>query len=110
MGVVYKARDLRLERFVALKFLITDRLENDAARQRFMQEAKAASALDHPNICTIYSIEDTDEGETFITMAYYEGKNLQHLIDRGVMGVNQAVDIAIQIGRGLSQAHEHGIV
>jgi serine/threonine-protein kinase len=110
MGVVYKARDLRLERFVALKFLATDRLENDSARQRFIQEAKAASALDHPNICTIYSIEETDEGETFITMAYYEGENLQHRIERGVVSINEALDIAIQIGRGLSKAHEYGIV
>jgi serine/threonine-protein kinase len=110
MGVVYKARDLRLERLVALKFLVTDRLENESARQRFMQEAKAASALDHPNICTIYSIEDTDEGETFISMAYYEGETLQHRIERGVIGVNEALEIAIQIGRGLARAHEHGIV
>jgi len=110
MGVVYKARDLRLERLVALKFLATDRLENESARQRFMQEAKAASALDHQNICTIYSIEDTDEGETFISMAYYEGETLQHRIERGVIGVNDALDIAIQIGRGLAKAHEHGIV
>jgi serine/threonine-protein kinase len=110
MGVVYKAQDLRLERFVALKFLSADRLENESARQRFIREAKAASALDHPNICTIYGIEDTDEGETFITMAYYEGDTLQRRIDRGVISINEALDIAIQIGQALSKAHEHGIV
>jgi len=110
MGVVYKALDLRLERFVALKFLPADACEDETTRQRFMQEARAASALDHPNICTIYSIEDTDRGEMFIAMAYYEREVLSHRIARGLVGVREAVEIAIQLGRGLSKAHEHGIV
>ena len=74
MGVVYKARDIRLERLVALKFLSAGVAENESARMRFMQEARAASALDHPNICTIYGIEDTDDGQMFIAMSCYEGE------------------------------------
>ena len=110
MGVVYKARDIRLERFVALKFLGAAVSENEAVRQRFMQEARAASALDHPNICTIYGIEDTDEGEMFIAMACYDGENLSRRLDRGPMSMKEAVATAIQIGQGLAKAHEYGIV
>src|ERR1035438_7434643 len=110
MGVVYKARDIRLERFVALKFLGGAASQNETARQRFMQEARAASALDHPNICTIYGIEDTDDGQMFIAMACYEGENLKRRIERGPMPVKEAARIAIQLGQGLGKAHEHGIV
>ncbi|HWE51020.1 MAG TPA: protein kinase [Bryobacteraceae bacterium] len=110
MGVVYKALDTRLERFAALKFLSAGICDNETIRQRFVQEARAASALDHPNICTIYGIEDTDDGQIFIAMAYYEGENLgQHLL-RGQMSVKEAVDITIQAGQALAKAHEHGIV
>ncbi len=110
MGVVYKARDIRLERFVALKFLSPGVCDDPAVRERFMQEARAASALDHPNICTIYSIEDTDDGQMFIAMAYYEGENLgQHLL-RGQMSVKEAMEVTIQAGQALAKAHEHGIV
>ena len=109
-GVVYKARDLRLERFVALKFLGTSVSDNEAVRMRFMREARAASALDHPNICTIYSIEGAEDGEMFIAMAYYEGENLQHRLARARLDVNQAISFASQIGLALSKAHSHGIV
>jgi len=110
MGVVYKARDTRLERFAALKFLTAGLCDSETIRQRFVQEARAASALDHPNICTIYGIEDTDDGQIFIAMAYYEGENLsQHLL-RGQMSVKEAVDVTIQAGLALAKAHEHGIV
>ena len=74
MGVVYKARDLKLDRLVALKFLSPHLRADTAHAQRFIQEARTASALDHPNICTLYEIDETDDGRTFIAMAYYEGE------------------------------------
>jgi eukaryotic-like serine/threonine-protein kinase len=110
MGVVYKARDIRLERLVALKFLSAGVAENESARMRFMQEARAASALDHPNICTIYGIEDTDDGQMFIAMSCYEGENLRQRLERGSMGVKEAVSVSIQVAQGLAKAHDHGIV
>jgi eukaryotic-like serine/threonine-protein kinase len=110
MGVVYKARDMRLERLVALKFLGTGAAENELARTRFMQEARAASALDHPNICTIYGIEDTDDGHMFIAMSCYEGENLRRRLERGSMSVKEAASVAIQVAQGLGKAHDHGIV
>src|SRR3990170_4093021 len=79
MGVVYKAQDTKLDRLVALKFL-SDQLQADQHQQRFLQEARAASALDHQNICTIYEIGETKEGQLFIAMAYYEGETLREKI------------------------------
>jgi serine/threonine-protein kinase len=110
MGVVYKARDLKLERFVALKFLPAHLGADPHARQRFIQEAKAASALDHPNICTIHEIEESSEGQTFIVMAYCEGETLSDKIERGLLEIATAVDIAIQIAQGLAKAHASGII
>ncbi len=110
MGVVYKARDIRLERLVALKFLTSGVAHNESARVRFMQEARTASALDHPNICTIYGIEDTDDGHMFIAMSCYEGENLRQRLERGSMSVKEAVSVAIQVAHGLAKAHDHGIV
>ena len=110
MGVVYKARDIRLERLVALKFLSAGVAQNESARMRFMQEARTASALDHPNICTIYGIEDTDDGHMFIAMSCYEGENLRQRLERGSMSVKEAVSVAIQVAQGLAKAHDHGIV
>jgi serine/threonine-protein kinase len=110
MGVVYKARDVRLERLVALKFLSAGVAENETARMRFMQEARAASALDHPNICTIYGIEDTDDGQMFIAMSCYEGENLRQRLERGSMTMKEAVSVAIQVAQGLAKAHDNGIV
>jgi serine/threonine protein kinase len=103
MGVVYKARDIRLERFVALKFLSPGLCSDESIRQRFMQEARAASALDHPNICTIYGIEDTEDGQIFIAMAYYDGENLSQHLMRGQMSVKEAIEVTIQAGQALSQ-------
>jgi len=80
MGVVYKAQDTRLDRFVALKFLPPGLTRDDDAKQRFMHEAKAASALDHPNICTIYDVDETREGQMFLAMAYYAGETLNQRI------------------------------
>jgi serine/threonine protein kinase len=109
MGVVYKAEDLKLHRFVALKFL-PPHVSDDEAAQRFANEAHAVSALDHPNICAIYEIDQTPEGQMFIAMPCYEGASLQEMIKRGPLALDEAVGIAIQIARGLAKAHEKGIV
>jgi formylglycine-generating enzyme required for sulfatase activity/dienelactone hydrolase len=110
MGVVHKALDTRLDRYVALKFLPPELTRDDEARQRFIQEAKAASALDHPNICTIHEIDTTPDGQQFIAMAYYEGETVKKRLQRGAFPVEEAVDIAVQVAQGLVEAHEAGIV
>ncbi|MFQ5821630.1 MAG: protein kinase [bacterium] len=118
MGVVYKAQDTKLKRTVALKFLPPDLTRDDEAKERFLQEARAASKFDHPNICTIYEIDETPDGQTFIVMAYLEGETLKSKIESGSVGANgrsplpgaEAVDIAIQIAKGLAKAHEKGIM
>lgn len=110
MGVVYKAIDLRLNRFVALKFLSPDLTRNAEANERFRHEAQAASALDHPNICTIHEIDETGDRELFLTMAYYDGETLKQRIERGGLSVEEALGIAIQIAQALARAHESGIV
>jgi class 3 adenylate cyclase/tRNA A-37 threonylcarbamoyl transferase component Bud32/tetratricopeptide (TPR) repeat protein len=110
MGVVYKARDEKLDRFVALKFLSAHLLGNETARKRFVTEARAASALDHPNIATVHAIEETAEGDVFIVMAYYEGQTLAHRMAAGALPPSLALDVAIQAGEGLARAHERGIV
>ncbi len=110
MGVVYTARDPRLDRQVAIKVLPPDLTRDDSAKQRFLQEAKAASALDHPNICTIHEINETDDGQLYLVMAHYEGETLKQRIERGPLTVDEAVDVATQVGRGLAEAHGAGIV
>jgi TolB-like protein/Tfp pilus assembly protein PilF len=110
MGVVYMAEDLKLERTVALKFLPPEWSRDPDARVRFIREARAASTLDHPNICTIHEIDETDEGRLFIAMAYYEGDTLKQRIERGALQIDDAVDLAIQMAEGLQRAHEAGIV
>jgi serine/threonine protein kinase len=110
IGVVYKAQDLRLDRFVAVKFLLPRFSREEETKQRFIREAKAASALDHPNIGTIYEIDETEDGQMFIAMAYYEGGSLREKVKRGTVPVEEAVDMAIQIAQGLAKAHEHGII
>ena len=109
MGVVYKAQDTKLDRAVALKFLPPHLSKDPEANKRFVREAKAASALDHPNICTIYDIGEDDEGQLFIAMAFYEGQTLKYRLADG-LSVDQCVDIAIQAAEGLERAHEAGIV
>ena len=109
MGVVYKAQDLKLDRFVALKFLPPEMIRDPGAKERFVHEAKSASALDHPNICTIHEIGETNDGRLFIAMACYEGEPLNEKIARGAMRIEEAVDIAIQVAQGLQKAHEKGI-
>jgi len=110
MGVVYKAEDPRLKRFVALKVLPPDLTRDAAANERFIHEARAASALDHPNICTIYEIAQAEDAQTFIAMAYYEGEDLKSKIERGPLKLDEALDIAVQIAQGLAKAHGQGIV
>ena len=110
MGVVYRAEDTRLQRTVALKFLPPLWTEDERAMARFRQEAIAASALDHPNICTIYEINETTGGRLFIAMACYEGETLKEKIARGPLPLETALDYARQIARGLARAHASGIV
>ena len=109
MGVVYQAEDSRLKRTVALKFLPPELTRDQAARDRFIQEAQAASALDHPNICAIYDVDSADD-QLFIAMAYYEGETLRDRIAREPLSVTEAIDCAVQIARGLDHAHRAGIV
>jgi Tol biopolymer transport system component len=110
MGVVYKAEDTKLKRTVALKFLPPDLTRDPEAKERFIREARAASALDHNNICNIHEIDATDEGQTFMVMACYEGESLDEIISRGPLKVADAVEIASQIAQGLSKAHEKDII
>jgi serine/threonine-protein kinase len=110
MGIVYRAHDARLDRSVAIKILSPHLTLDELAKRRFLHEAKAASALDHPNICTIYEINETPEGQLYLAMAYYDGGSLFERIARGPLQVEEAVDFASQIGRGLERAHAAGIV
>ncbi len=110
MGVVYKARDLRLDRPIALKFLPPDLTRDPEAKQRFIHEAKTASSLQHNNICTVHDIDQTPEGQLFIVMDLYEGETLKSKIERGALKVDEAIDTVVQIAQGLTKAHEHGIV
>jgi len=113
MGVVYKAEDTKLKRTVALKFLPPELMHDVEAKERFIHEAQAVSALDHSNICTIYEVGETPtEGreQSFIAMAYYDGETLRDRISRGPFKVEAAVDITIQVAEGLKEAHDKDIV
>ncbi len=110
MGVVYKALDLKLNRTVALKFLPADLTLNSKDKERFLQEARTASALDHTNIGVIHGLEETPDGHTFIVMAYYEGLTLQEKIRRGRMAPKDVLEIMAQVAHGLMEAHEHSII
>jgi serine/threonine protein kinase/Tfp pilus assembly protein PilF len=110
MAIVYKARDLSLDREVVLKFLPPNLLTDEEVKSRFILEAKAAAALDHPNICTIYEINETLNKELYIAMAFYEGETLKEIIDKSPLDIGRAIDYAVQIADGLSHAHEKGIV
>ena len=110
MGVVYKAQDLHLERVVALKFLPPELTRDAEAKTRFLQEARAASALDHPNICTIHEVGETDDGQLYLAMACYDGETLKQRLQRGPLPVDEALETAQQVARGLVKAHRHGIV
>jgi TolB-like protein/Tfp pilus assembly protein PilF len=110
MGTVYRAVDERLGRRVALKFLQAGAIPGEEARQRFIAEARAASSLDHPNICGVFEIDTTDEGETFLVMPFYDGEMLDAVISRGPLAAGHAIGIALQIARGLAAAHEELII
>jgi serine/threonine-protein kinase len=110
MGVVYKAEDTRLKRIVALKFLPPSLTSNPEARSRFIQEAQAASALDHPNICTVHDFGESADGQFFIVMACYEGKTLQEMLQNGPFEIERALTIGAQIAAGLAEAHRVGVI
>jgi len=132
MGVVYQAEDFKLKRTVALKFLLAEWTRDQETKERFTQAAQTASALDHPNICTIHEINQTDDSQMYIVMAYYEGQTLKDKIapvekqghasphatggassdvtGRAALTIDEIIDIASQIVQGLAAAHEKGIV
>jgi serine/threonine protein kinase/Tol biopolymer transport system component len=110
MGIVHRAEDSRLGRIVALKFLPPDLTRDTVAKARFQQEARAASALDHPNICTIFEVGETADGQLYLAMPFYDGETLRQRLERGPLPVDEAVDVAAQVARGLAKAHRQGIV
>ncbi|MEE8603830.1 MAG: protein kinase [Candidatus Aminicenantaceae bacterium] len=109
MGVVYKAEDTKLKRTVALKFLPPELMKDKDAKERFIQEAQAAAALNHPNICIVYEIDEVD-GHNFIAMEYIEGHSLKEKIASSPIGIDETLDIGNQIAEGLQEAHQNGII
>jgi non-specific serine/threonine protein kinase len=110
MGVVYKAEDTKLRRTVALKFLPPELTRDPEVKERFIHEAQTASALDHPNICNVHEIDETEDGQIFICMANYQGESLKEKLERGPLEPAEATGIAYQIAGGLARAHESGII
>src|SRR5262245_28147539 len=110
MGVVYKAEDTRLGRPVALKFLNVELLANESIRKRFLREARAASLIDHPNVCHVYEVGEADDGRTYMVMSYCEGRSLRDLIKEGPVAPREAFGIAFGVAQGLWAAHRRNIV
>ena len=110
MGVVYLAEDTKLDRTVAIKFLMPDLTTDELSKERFIREAKAAAAVEHESICAIYEIGETDDGQTYIVMPFYEGKTLKEMIAEGPVDAYKTLDIAAQIASGLAAAHVKGVV
>ncbi len=110
MGIVYRARDERLDRDVALKFLSPHLSSDAAAKKRFMVEARAAASLEHPNICTVHEIGETGDGQLYIVMGCYDGETVATRVARGPLAVRDALEIASDVARGLAKAHARGIV
>ena len=110
MGRVYRAEDTRLGRIVALKLLPPDLTRDPLAKARFLQEARSASALDHPNICSIYDVGETSDFQLYLVMPFYGGETLRQRIDRGPLPIAEALGIAAQVAQGLAQTHQRGIV
>jgi serine/threonine-protein kinase len=110
MGVVYRAEDTRLKRTVALKFLSPELTRDERAKHRFVIEAQAASQLDHPNICAIHDIEETEDGQLFLVLSCYEGETVRQRLEKGPMPIDEAVGLAIHVARGMEEAHSRGIV
>ena len=109
MGEVYLAEDTRLDRKVAIKFLPAESIADEQAKRRLVREAKAAAALDHPNICSIYEVAE-DDGRGFIVMQYVEGETLAARIQRKPLELRESLDIAMQIADALAEAHAHNII
>jgi serine/threonine protein kinase/Tfp pilus assembly protein PilF len=109
MGIVYKAEDTKLKRTVALKFLPPELTQDKEAKKRFIQEAQAAAALNHPNICTIYEVDEADS-QTFISMEYIEGQTLKDKLTSGPLSIDEAKELALKVAEGLSEAHQKGVV
>jgi TolB-like protein/Tfp pilus assembly protein PilF len=110
MGVVYEAEDTKLKRTVALKFLPPELTRDAKAKERFVHEAQAASALEHPNICAIHEIDEAPDGQMFIVMPRYDGESVAARIERGPLKLDEALDVAAQIAQGLAKAHERKII
>ena len=110
MGIVYKAEDIKLHRTVALKFLPFELTSDETAKKRFIREAQAASSLQHNNICTIHEIDETDDGQFFISMDYYEGETLKNKTSHDLLSLDEIINITTQIAEGLNKAHESGII
>jgi serine/threonine protein kinase len=109
MGEVYLAEDTMLDRQVAIKVLLKHSTADEQAKRRLIREARAAAKLDHPNICAIHEVAETD-GRTFIVMQYIQGKTLAARLNGKPMGVTESLDIAVQVADALSEAHLHGII
>ncbi|MEA2564307.1 MAG: eukaryotic-like serine/threonine-protein kinase [Acidobacteriota bacterium] len=110
MGIVYRAEDTRLGRTVALKFLPPELTRDPVAKARFLQEARTASALDHPNICTVYDVGETENHQLYLAMPCYDGETLRRKVERGPLPLAEAVDYALQVSKGLAKAHRQGII